>query len=54
MKKNKKKYDAVAEVRKIRDELSVKYWNNPELLSRDLKEASDWYHNKVKVRAAHK
>ncbi|NLR58875.1 hypothetical protein HGH93_12235 [Chitinophaga polysaccharea] len=51
--KKAKKYDAVAEVRKIREKLSVKYWKHPDLLFRDLKAASDSYHSEAKARAAH-
>jgi hypothetical protein len=29
--KKEKRYDAVAEVRKIREKNSLKYWNKPEL-----------------------
>ncbi|NML40428.1 hypothetical protein HHL17_24740 [Chitinophaga sp. G-6-1-13] len=39
--KKTKKYDAVAEVRKIRDKMSRKYRNNPDLLLKDLKKASE-------------
>lgn len=39
--KKKKPYDAVAEVRKIRNEMSVKYWKNYDLLFADLKAASE-------------
>jgi len=35
--KKSKKYDAVAEVRKIREKLSLKYWGNTDLLLQDLK-----------------
>jgi len=34
-----KRYDAVADARKIREKLSVKYWNNQDLLFKDLKAA---------------
>ena len=33
----KKNYDAVKEAREIKEKLSEKYWNNPELLLKDLK-----------------
>ena len=36
MKKMKKKFDAVAFQRKVREELSLKYFNNPELLKKDM------------------
>jgi protein-disulfide isomerase len=50
--KKTKKYDAVAEVRKIREKLSVKYWKRPDLLFRDLKAASEQYHQEAQARAA--
>ena len=37
MKKKKKKFDAVAFQRKVREELSLKYFNNPELFKKDMK-----------------
>lgn len=46
--KKPKKYDAVAEVRKIRDELGPKYWNDREFMYADLKRASEEFHRKVK------
>lgn len=39
--KMKKGYDAVAEVRKIRDKNSLKYWGNDKLLFQDLKAARE-------------
>ncbi|WP_143306175.1 hypothetical protein [Chitinophaga vietnamensis] len=45
--KKVKEYDAVAEVRKIRDEMSLKYWNNPELMAHDLKEASERFEKRM-------
>ncbi|WP_158563355.1 hypothetical protein [Chitinophaga silvatica] len=47
--KKTKKYDAVAEVRKIREELSLKYWGRHELLLKDLKEARMAFHIKQKA-----
>ena len=44
----KKKYNAVQEVRKIREKLSVKYWNNPELFTQDLKAASKRFNEHFK------
>jgi len=32
----KKDYDCVKEVRKIREELSIRYWGNPEILKADM------------------
>ncbi|NML40429.1 hypothetical protein HHL17_24745 [Chitinophaga sp. G-6-1-13] len=52
--KKAKKYDALAEVRKVRDELSVKYRNNPELLFRDLKAARERFHAEAEACAAAK
>ncbi|WP_343704480.1 hypothetical protein [Chitinophaga sp.] len=37
--KKAKKYDAVQEVREIREKLSVKYFDNPDKLLEDLKAA---------------
>lgn len=42
--KKRKEYDAVAKVRKIREELSLKYWGNHDLLLKDLKEARKKFH----------
>ncbi|WP_188316222.1 hypothetical protein [Chitinophaga agrisoli] len=50
MMKKAKKYDAVAEVRKVREKLSVKYWENPDLLLRDLKAARQRYHSEMQAR----
>lgn len=47
--KKSKKYDAVAEVRKIREELSLKYWGHPDLLLKDLKEAREKFHLEQKA-----
>lgn len=41
MKKDKKKYDAVQEVRKIRDRMSEYHFNNPEELKKELKAARE-------------
>lgn len=41
MKKEKKKYDAVQEVRKIRDKMSEYHLNNPEELKKELKAARE-------------
>lgn len=41
--RKEKKYDAVAEARKIREKLSVKYWKNQGLLFKDLKAAREKY-----------
>lgn len=41
MKKGKKKYDAVQEVRKIRDQMSEYHLNNPEELKKELKAARE-------------
>jgi chitinase len=34
--KENKKYDAVQEMREIREKLSLKYWKNPEALMKDM------------------
>ncbi|CAL1518567.1 hypothetical protein [Chitinophaga sp. MM2321] len=46
--KKGKKYDAVAEVRKIREELSLKYWGHPDLLLKDLKAVRERYSQRLK------
>ncbi|MBV8251347.1 MAG: hypothetical protein JO154_01970 [Chitinophaga sp.] len=46
--KHKKTYDCVAEVRKIRDKMALKYWNNEELLSKDLDAAVEHFHRDQK------
>lgn len=46
--KKSKEYDAVAEVRRIREKLSLKYWGNTDLLLKDLKAIR----KKYKVKAA--
>ncbi len=43
MKKNKKKFDAVAFQRKVREELSEKYYNNPDLFEKDLERIREKY-----------
>ncbi|WP_188316127.1 hypothetical protein [Chitinophaga agrisoli] len=45
-----KKYDAVAAVRKVREKLSVKYWDRPDLLLKDLKAAMQKYHSEMQGR----
>ncbi|SJZ83120.1 hypothetical protein SAMN04488128_1011769 [Chitinophaga eiseniae] len=47
--KKRKKYDAVAEVRKIREEMSVKYFGNHDLLLKDLKTAWKEFHLEEKA-----
>ncbi|MEC5145777.1 hypothetical protein [Chitinophaga sp. 212800010-3] len=39
--KKRKEYDAVAEVRKIREELSLKYWGNHDLLFERFKRSQE-------------
>lgn len=41
MKKEKKKYDAVQEVRDIRDRMSEYHYNHPEELKKELKAARE-------------
>lgn len=48
MKKNKN-YDAVAEVRRIKEKLSIKYWGHPEQLLKDLKEVRKRYSQRLKA-----
>ena len=43
MRKKEKKFDAVKMMRDIRDRLSVKYYNNTELLMKDLQEVRRKY-----------
>ncbi len=47
MKKNKP-YDAVAEARKIKEEMSLKYYGNIDLLLKDLKEVRKRYKLRLK------
>jgi hypothetical protein len=47
--KKSKNYDAVAEVRKIREELSLKYWGHTELLLKDLKAVRKRYSQRLKA-----
>ncbi|PSL44144.1 hypothetical protein CLV51_1069 [Chitinophaga niastensis] len=51
--KKSKKYDAVAEVRKIREELSLKYWGHTELLLKDLKAVRERYAQRLKTIEKH-
>ncbi|SFD45702.1 hypothetical protein SAMN05518672_10224 [Chitinophaga sp. CF118] len=46
--KKKKEYDAVAEVRKIRDELSLRYLENPAQFRLDLKAAAKLFREQSK------
>ncbi|TWF39569.1 hypothetical protein FHW36_1056 [Chitinophaga polysaccharea] len=48
MKKNKS-YDAVAEARKIKEKLSVKYWGHPDQLMKDLKAVRKRYSLRLKA-----
>jgi len=47
--KKSKKYDAVAAVRQVREKLSVKYFEHPQLLLKDLKAARDKYNAAVRM-----
>ena len=51
--KKSKKYDVVAEVRKIKEELSLKYWDHPDLLLKDLKIAREQFHQEQKALRKH-
>lgn len=51
--KKSKNYDAVAEVRKIREELSLKYWGHTELLLKDLKAVRKRYSQRLKTTEKH-
>ena len=53
MKNNSKKksFDAVAMMRKIRDELSKKYYNNPDKEKKDLARIRKKYSIKLKQKA---
>ena len=42
MEKNKE-YDAVKEMRTVREELSERYWKNPELLKKEMEEMQKKY-----------
>jgi len=46
MKKNKK-YDAVKNMREIREKLSEKYWKNPALLKKDMEDIRKKYNIKL-------
>lgn len=51
--KKSKKYDAVAEVRKIREQLSLKYWGHTDLLLKDLKAIRKKYKAEEKALEKH-
>lgn len=51
METNKKTFDAVKMMREIRDELSEKYWQHPELLKQDLKKIREKYKAKLHLKA---
>ncbi|WP_158563317.1 hypothetical protein [Chitinophaga silvatica] len=46
--KQDKPYDAVAEARRIKEEMSLKYYGNIELLLKDLKEVRKRYKLRAK------
>jgi len=50
--KKSKKYDAVAAVRQTRERLSVKYWEQPDLLLKDLKAVREKYNIEMKTGSA--
>ena len=43
MEKNKK-FDAVEMMRKIREQLSIKYWEHPEILKKEMQAIREKYH----------
>jgi hypothetical protein len=43
MTKNTKEFDAVAMMRKAREQLSLKYWQRPEVLKQDMEEIHKKY-----------
>lgn len=43
---NNKKFDAVAYMRKVREELSEKYWKHPETLKKDMEAIREKYNLK--------
>lgn len=47
--KKSKSYDAVAEARKIKEELSVKYWGHQDQLLKDLKAVRKRYSRRLKA-----
>ena len=44
-----KKFDAVKTMREIREKLSEKYWQHPDILKKDMKAIRKKYHLKVAV-----
>lgn len=51
--KKGKKYDAVQDVREIREKLSVKYWKHTDLLKKDLKAIRKKYDIEIKEAKNH-
>lgn len=51
--KKGKKYDAVAAVRQIREKLSVKYFEHPQLLLKDLKAVREKYNTAMRAGGSH-
>ena len=52
MKKKKKKFDAVKMMREIREKLSEKYWQHPEILKKDMEEVRKEYGMNIYPNAA--
>ena len=52
--KKDKKYDAVEEARKIREKLSIKYWNHTDQLKKDLEVVRKKYARKAKKEKSEK
>jgi hypothetical protein len=49
MKKSKEKdYDAVKEMREIREKLSLKYWKHPDVLMKDMQAIREKYNLQIK------
>jgi hypothetical protein len=45
--KENKKFDSVKMMREIREKLSIKYWKNPDILKKDMKEIRSKYNLKI-------
>jgi hypothetical protein len=46
---SEKKFDAVQMMREIREKLSEKYWNHPEILKKEMEMIRQKYRLKVKL-----
>ena len=45
--KQNKTFDAVKEMREIREKLSETYWKHPDILKKDMKEIKEKYNLKI-------